>query len=169
LTLTQTLDGVQFVLDPNQASLGFGSNSFVERLDFVYTGSALGASAFRNDAGVSGTFQFQNNKNMDASYKADVFHVVVNFPSSGAARFDPTETSTWTALGTTLANFATFATANNKPSPIFSVISVTGYSLPNEHPTPSNWVALIPEPGTALLLSLGLGGMGIQGRRRRTA
>ena len=46
LTLTQTLDGVQFVLDPNQASPGFGASSFVERLDFVYAGSVLDSGGF---------------------------------------------------------------------------------------------------------------------------
>lgn len=167
LTLTETVDGVQFVLDPNEASPGFGASSFVERLDFVYAGSVLDAGDFRNDAGVAGSFEFEDNpNNMDAGYKADVFHIIVDFPSSPADRFDPNETSTWTVLGATLADFATFATANNKPSPIFSVISVTAYSLPDQQPTPSNWVALIPEPGTALLLSLGLGGLAIQGRRR---
>jgi hypothetical protein len=166
LTLTQTPDGVQFVLDPNEASPGFGASSFVERLDFVYAGSALDAADFRNDAGVPGDFTFESNpNNMDAGYKADDFHIVVDFPSKQSDRFTPTDTSTWTVLGTTLADFATEATANNKPSPIFSVISVTGYALPDTKPTPSNWVTLVPEPGTALLLSVGLGALG--GVRRR--
>lgn len=167
ITLTQTLDGVQITLDPNEASPGFGASSFIGRLDFVYAGAPLAPSDFRNDAGVPGAFEFESNpNNMDAGYKADAFHIVVDFPSSGAGRFDPSETSTWTVLGTTLSDFATFATANNKPGSIFSVVSVTGYSLPNARPTPSNWVAVIPEPGTAALLILGLGGLRFAGRTR---
>lgn len=39
ITLTQVAGGVQFTLDPNEASPGWGAGSFVERLDFVYTGA----------------------------------------------------------------------------------------------------------------------------------
>jgi hypothetical protein len=170
LTLTQTVDGVQFTLDPNEASPGFSDPSFIERLDFVYAGAELDATDFRNDAGVPGDFEFEDNpNNMDAGYQADVFHIIVDFPSNPGDRFDPDETSTWTVLGTSLADFATFATANNKPSPIFSVISVTAYSLPDERPTPSNWVSVIPEPGTAVLLLIGLGALRGVARSRSAA
>ena len=166
LTLTETADGVQFVLDPNEASAGFGSSSFVERLDIVYSGDALAGGDFRNDAGVAGSFSFESNpNNMDAGYAAADSHIVVDFPS-GTDNFDPTEMSTWTVLGATLADFATSASANSKPSPIFGVISVSAYSLPGVTPTPSNWVAVIPEPGTALLLLAGLAGLGWKGRPR---
>jgi hypothetical protein len=168
LTLTQTGDGVQFVLDPNEGSPGFGGSSFVERLDFVYAGAALTDGDFRNDAGIPGDFSFESNpNNMDAGYKADVFHIVVDFPSNPPDRFTPTDTSTWTVLGASLADFATFATANNKPSPIFSVISVTAYSLPDVKPTPSNWVTVIPEPNTAALVLLGVAALrGVAQRRQ---
>ncbi len=162
LTLTQTADGVQFVLDPNQASPGFSRCSVIQRLDFVYAGPALDASDFRNDAGVAGIFQFESNPHdMDAGYTADVFHIVVDFPSKHGHRFDPADTSTWTILGATLADFSSFATASAKPSPVFGVISVSGYSLPGQHPTPSSWVAVVPEPGTAWLLAAGLGGLAL--------
>jgi hypothetical protein len=36
-------------------------------------------------------------------------------------------------------------------------------------PNASNWVAVIPEPGTAALLFTGLGGLALQGRRSRAA
>jgi hypothetical protein len=169
LMLVQTADGVQFTLDPNEASPGFGANSFVERVDIAYAGDPLDASDFLHVSGTEGDFSFEDNpNNFDAGYQADVYHIVVDFPSAPSDRLEPGGSSTWTVLGATLADFAgTFATANNKPSPIYSVISVTGYSLPDHQPTPSNWVAVVPEPGTALLLLVGVGGLAVEGRRRR--
>ena len=170
LTLTQTVDGVQFVLDPNETNPGFGSKSFIKGLDFVYAGSALDASDFRSDGGASGRFSFQRKSGMDAGFRASDFHITVSFPSKSKQRFDPGETSTWTILGTTLDDFASFATSKKKADRIFSVISLSGYSLRNAGPSSSNWVAQIPmpvpEPGTAALLFLGLGGLGFLGRRR---
>jgi hypothetical protein len=160
LTLTQTADGVQFVLDPNENSPGFGAGSFLERIDYVYVGAALAAGDFRSDAGSPATFAFKSNpNNVDAGYKANDFHIIVSFPSKNDPdRFEPTDTSTWTVLGASLSDFTgTFATANNKPTPIFGVLSVTAYSLEDPKPTPSNWVALVPESGTAGMLALGLG------------
>jgi hypothetical protein len=159
ITLTQTPQGVQFVVDPNQASPGFTAQSFVERLDLVYSGAPLTAADLSIDSGPPADLQFESNpNNMDAGYQANDFHIVLDYPSKNDPnRFDPTDVSTFTLLGTTLADFTgTFATANNKPSPITGVISVTAYSLDCVHPTPSNWVALVPEPGTAALVALGL-------------
>ena len=169
LTLTQTADGVQFLLDPNEASPGFSDASFIERLDYVYSGVELDSSDFRQDGGAPGEFSFEDNpNNMDAGYKANDFHIVVDFPSKNDPdRFEPGDTSTWTVLGATLADFTnTFATANSKPSPINGVISVSSYSLPGVNPTPSNWVNGVPEPHLAVLLGIGLAAL--YARRRRS-
>ena len=161
LTLTQTANGVQFTLDPNEASPGYGAASFVERVDIAYAGAALDSMDFLYVSGTMGDFSYVSNpNNFDAGYQAEVAHIVVDFPSDPSDRLVPTGSATWTVLGATLADFTgTFATANNKPSPIYSVISVTAYSLPGQTPTPSNWVALVPEPGTGLLILLGLAGL----------
>jgi hypothetical protein len=172
LTLTQTLDGVQFVLDPNESSPGFlasSADSFVERIDYVYAGPALAAGSFRNDDGPIDGFSFESNpNNMDSGYEAEIFHIAVDFPSKNdPGRFEPDQTRIWTVLGATLAQFTdTFATANSKPTPISGVISVSSYDLPGVNPTPSNWVHGVPEPGTWVLVSMGLSALVVSRRGR---
>jgi hypothetical protein len=178
LTLTQTVDGVQFVLDPNEESPGFLANAadgFIDRIDYVYTGPKLKLNSFRNDDGAIDGFHFERNPNrMDSGYRADEFFISVDFPSRrDPERFTPDQTRVWTVLGATLSQFTgTFATANNKPTPISGILSVTGYSLRGKRlsskklgsmkPTPSNWVHTVPEPGASPLLSIGVLAFGAQ-------
>jgi hypothetical protein len=168
LTLTQTADGVQFVLDPNEGNPGFGGNSFVQRLDLAYTGPALTASSFRSDAGAPASLGFASKRNMDAGYAADGYAMSVDFPSrNDGSRFGASDTSTWTVLGATLSQFTdSFADANDKPGPIHAAISLTSFSLRHPTPTPSNWVCLVPEPGSAGLMLLGVSWLGFARRGR---
>lgn len=179
LTLTETSGGVLFDLAPQwTTSSGFSSSSFIERLDYVYSGPSLSSSDFSAVSGAPvASFTFQTNpNNVDTGYTAEDQHIVVDWGSrNDADRFDDDfASSSWLVEGSVLSNFTgTQATASspNKPSPIFGVISVTGYSLDGQQPTPSNWVAgvtPIPEPETYALMLAGLGALGFL-RRRRSA
>jgi len=109
---------------------------------------------------------------MDAGYKTA--YNVLTF-DWGSHQFLGNDTATWSlnGAGVDLADFLfpVSGSANNKPSPIFGVISLTAYDLATGHkanPTPSNWVALqVPEPGSTAMLMAGLGVLGFIGRRRR--
>lgn len=171
LTLTDVAGGVQFVLDPNEANPGYSLDplSVVTRLDYVYAGPALTDASFQYDSGPAiQTFTYLTNpNNVDAGYLAADEHIVIDYFNNPQDAFQINETSTWTVLGTTVDDYInTFATANNKPSPIYAVISVSPFSNPDNTPNPSNWVAEVPEPETYALMLAGLGMLGFIGRRR---
>lgn len=171
LTLTDVSGGVQFVLDPNEANPGYSLDpeSQVTRLDYVYSGPTLTAASFQYDSGAAiQSFSYVTNpNNVDAGFVANDEHIIVDFFNNPQDSFGVTETSTWTVFGTTVDDFTnTFATAHNKPSPIFGVISVSPFSNPDLTPNPSNWVAPIPEPETYAMLLAGLGMLGFVGKRR---
>jgi hypothetical protein len=146
LTLTQTLDGVQFLLTPNWSDpkAGFSPQSFIEQVDYVYKdsgsgltdGSVVGPTPpitvgdFRWDAGgkVKSFSYLINQNNMDSSYKTQDQHIRVDFgDKNDPLRFDSSlANSEWTVLSTSLSQFTgTFATSNSHPSPTQGVISVT--------------------------------------------
>lgn len=173
LTLTDVAGGVEFTLDPNEANPGFNvvdpNTSAVTRLDYVYAGPALTDASFHYQSGAAiQTFSYLTNpNNVDAGYLAADEHIVIDFFNNPQDRFEVTDTSTWHVWGTTVDDYInTFATANNKPSPIYAVISVSPFANPYNTPNPSNWVAEIPEPETYALMLAGLGMLGFVGRRR---
>lgn len=171
LTLTDVAGGVQFVLDPNEANPGYSLDpmSVVTRLDYVYAGPALTAASFQYDSGpaIQNFSYLTNPNNVDAGYLAADEHIVIDYFNNPQDAFQVDEVSTWTVLGTTVDDYInTFATANNKPSPIYAVISVSPFSNPDNTPNPSNWVAEVPEPETYALMLAGLGMLGFIGRRR---
>lgn len=183
LQLTQVGSDVQFVLDPNEASpgvVGDPLHSYVDKIDFVYSGAALTGSNFAYASGAPvQSFSYLTNPNtIDSGYTAQDQHILVDFfdnaPTQGGTdqRFSFNDLSSWTVKNVTLANFtSTFATSGPKPSPISGVISVSPYALTSIHPTPSNWVAgvgasPVPEPETYGMLMAGVGLLGFMVRRK---
>lgn len=178
---TETAQGVSFVLTPNPLSTGISdwpTRTFVERLSVVYGGPTAGGIPTLFNANPALTMDMKVNDgtppqlSLDAGYKTS--YNVLNF-DWGSHQFLGNETASWqlNGAGVDLADFLfpVIGEANNKPSPIFGVISLTAYDLATGHkanPTPSNWVAMqVPEPGSTALLMAGLSVLGFIGRRRR--
>ncbi len=184
LTLVDTADGVEFTLDPNEANLGYSSNSTVDALNIVFTGPAdLASSAYHWVSGpVANADSFGNNNNplvavvqgnasdanMDSSYTSANGQLLLTWTNPD---FPVTQTSVWTIAGTTIAdNFSILATSNSNPSPTFGIFSVSPISqFPGGPvPNPSNWVtgpAPVPIPAAAWLFGSGL--LGLAGIARR--
>lgn len=179
LTMTETLKngitGVTFNLSGNgtDPSTGFSSQSFFEKLDFVYKGANLSDSAFSFLGGQSiKGIDYNSGNTMDSGYKSLDQHIVVNWNSPKDVRMSAPDSSSWFIAGTTLGNFETSATAANKPSPTFGILSATSYSLDSPKPTPSNWVTTaaispVPESSTWAMFMAGLGAVGFVTRRRK--
>ena len=178
---TETANGVSFVLTPNPLSSGIAdwpTRTFVERLSIVYGGpTAAGLPTLFNAnpalaLGIKINDGTPPQLSLDAGYKTN--YNVLNL-DWGSHQFLGNETASWElrGAGVDLKDFLYPVTgeANNKPSPIFGVISLTAYDLETgrkANPTPSNWVALqVPEPGSTALLMAGLSVLGFVGRRRR--
>ena len=150
----------------------------MEKLSIVYGGPTAGGIPTLFNANPALTLDMKVNDgtppqlSLDAGYKTS--YNVLNF-DWGSHQFLGNETATWqlNGAGVDLKDFLFPVTgeANNKPSPIFGVISLTAYNLANgskANPTPSNWVAMqVPEPGSTALLMAGLSVLGFIGRRRR--
>lgn len=173
---------VEFTLDPNQGNPGFGSNSTVSALNIVFSGSAaLASSAYASISGpVADAASFGNNNNplvavvpppasnanMDAGYTSGAGQLKLTWANPD---FPVDQVSVWRISGTSIAaNFSSLATANNKPSPTFGIISVSPINLTGLHPTPSNWVtgeSPVPVPAAVWLFGSGL--LGLAGISRK--
>lgn len=188
LTLMDTVDGVQFTLDPNEANPGYDTTiSTVDALNIAFTGSDLPSSAYRSDSGpVANAETFGNNNNPLVAIVAppnnalnlDSGYSVPNVDSNGQLMltwnnpdFNVTDISVWTILGTTIAdNFSLMAEHNSNPTPTFGIFSVSPISLTDPNPTPSNWVTgpnPVPVPAAVWLFGSGLLGLVGVARRKR--
>ena len=188
LTLVDTVNGVQFTLDPNEANPGYDLNSTVDALNIVFTGAGdLPSSAYQWVSGpVANAESFGSNNNplvavvqgnasdanMDSSYTSADGQLLLNW---GNPDFPVSQISVWTIAGTTIAdNFSILATSNSNPSPAFGIFSVSPISqFPGGPvPNPSNWVtgpAPVPIPTAAWLFGSGLLGMIGVARRKKAA
>lgn len=182
LTLVDTVDGVRFTLDPNEANPGYASNSTVDALNIVFTGIGdLPSSAYQSVSGpVANAESFGNasnplvavvqgnasDANMDSSYTSADGQLLLTWANPD---FPVNQTSVWTIAGTTTAdNFSILATSNSNPSPAFGIFSVSPISLDGLTPTPSNWVTgSTPVPVPAAIWLFGFGLTGLVGLARR--
>ena len=188
LTLVDTVDGVQFTLDPNELNPGYETISTVDALNIIFTRpnggtDDLPSSAYRSDNGpVANAETFGNNNNplvgvvtppasamqMDSSYTSANGQLLLTWNNPD---FNVNNTSVWTILGTTIAdNFSIMATSNSNPTPVFGIFSVSPISLDGFTPTPSNWVtgpSPVPVPAAVWLFGSGLIGLiGIARRKK---
>lgn len=186
LTLVDTVNGVQFTLDPNEANPGYAANSTVDALNIAFTAAAdLSSSAYQSISGpVANADTFGNTNNplvavvpppasamqMDSSYTSANGQLSLTWNNPD---FNVTDISVWTISGTTIAdNFSILATSNSNPSPTFGIFSVSPISLEGITPTPSNWVTgptEVPIPTSLLLFGSGLLGMLGIARRKNIA
>ena len=178
---TETASGVSFLLTPNSLSSGIAdalTRTFAERLTFVYSGPTGTHLPSLVNATPSSSLTMKVNDGtppmlaLDAGYKTAFNVLSLDW---GSHVVTGANTASWSlnGAGVDLKDFLypAMAVANNKPSPIFGVISLTAYNLDGSgkaNPTPSNWVAMqVPEPGGTGMLLAGLGVLTFIGRRRR--
>ena len=182
LTFADIAGGVQFVLTPNSSSSGVKNDpakSFVQELQFVYSGSLSGSLVFTDVYGAAvQSVKIGKTAKMDSGYTSKSDYIDVNFFNNAPAkkeskdsRFNFTQTSTWDISGITVSQLGnTYATAKNKPSPIDGIISVAPYALKGcLTPTTSNWVSAVPEPDTSSLIITGLGLLGFMVLRKNNS
>ena len=189
LTLQDSVDGVIFTLDPNEANPGYDLSipSTVDALNIAYQGADLSSSAYQWLSGpVANAETFgnaidplvaivappNNALNLDTNYSVPAadgngqLKLTWNNPD-----FPVDDVSMWIILGTTIAdNFSLMATSNSHPTPTFGIFSVSSISLTDPNPTPSNWVTgPSPVPVPAAIWLFGSALIGFVGISRRTS